>query len=145
MMDLSSLNWRRIIVIGVIVIVVIWLGITCLNKVGSGVGSMSSPENTAKSAIMTLESKDGAKVAPYFTPIPGALMGQRVDATLSGFDTIDIQNLKCMLILQEGASARVQAVYDMVVTVNGAVSIQHCSKVIKLVQLEKKWYINEAF
>ena len=111
----------------------------------SGVGSMSSPENTAKNAIMALESKDGSKVAAYFTPIPGALMGQRVDATLSGFDTMDIQNLKCMLILQEGASARVQAVYDMVVTVNGAVNIQHCSKVIKLVQLEKKWWINEVF
>lgn len=139
------MNWRRLILIIVVVVVVLWLGGTCLTKLGSGVGSTNSPENTAKSAVMAFESKDGAKVAAYFTPIPGALMSQRVNVQLSSFDTIDIQNLKCMLVLKEGSSARVQAVYDMVVTVNSAIDIEHCSKVIKLVELEGKWYVNEVF
>jgi hypothetical protein len=139
------MNWRRIIVIGVIVVIVIWLGITCVGKLGSGIGSTNSPEGTTRAAIMSLEGKDGTKVATYFTPIPGALMSQRVNSMFANFDTIDIQNLKVMLVLKEGSSARVQAVYDMILTQGGYINTEHCSKTIKLVQIDKKWYINEVF
>jgi len=138
---------RRIIVIGVIVIIVLWLGITCVSKLGSGTGSVNTPEGAVKSVIMSFEGRDSAKVASYFTPIPGALMAHRTDSMFTNFDTIDIQNLRVMLILKEGSSARVEATYDMVVTVNGAVDTQHVVRTIKLVESvsEKRWYINEAF
>ena len=139
------MNWKRIIVIGIVVIIVLWLGITCVSKLGSGIGNTNSPEGAVKSTIMSFEGKDSAKVASYFTPIPGALMAHRVDSMFTNFDSIDIQNLRVMLILKEGSSARVEATYDMVVTVNGAVDTQHVVRTIKLVQIDKKWCINEAF
>jgi hypothetical protein len=139
------MNWRRIIVIGIIVIIVLWLGITCMSKLGSGIGSTNSPEGTTRAVIMSLEGKDGTKVATYFTPIPGALMSQRVNSMFANFDKVDIQNLKVMLVLKEGSSARVQAVYDMILTQGGYINTEHCSKVVKLIQLDGKWFVNEVF
>ena len=137
---------RRIIVIGVIVIIVLWLGITCVGKLGSGIGSTNSPEGTTRAAIMSLEGKDAAKVAAYFTPIPGALMSSRVNNLYRNIKSLDIQNLNAMLMLNEGAAARVEATYDMVFTSSlGQISTEHCQKTIKLVLIEGKWFVNEVF
>jgi hypothetical protein len=116
-----------------------------MSKLGGGIGSTNSPEGTTKSAIMSIEKMDATKVAAYFTPVPGALESQRLKSMFASWDTIDIQNLKCMLVLKEGASARVQAVYDMILSQGGYINTEHCSKTLKLVQIDKKWYINEVF
>jgi len=66
------MNWRRIVVIVLVVVFAIWGFSYCAGKFGSGTGSMGSPTSTVKSAIMAFKSKDTTKVTPYFTPMPGA-------------------------------------------------------------------------
>ncbi len=136
---------RRVIIIGALIVVLLLAGNWCLGKMQTGMGSTNSPVNTAKSAVMAMESKDVAKVTAYFTPIPGQVMATRLTNTFSKMDKLDIQNFKGMLVLQEGAAARVQVTYDMVFTQSGYVNTEHCAKTLKLVQLDKKWFVNEVF
>jgi hypothetical protein len=66
-------------------------------------------------------------------------------ALLLNFDAVSIANLRTMKISEQGLSAQVQATWDLLLTKNGVVSTQHYAKTIKLIKIENKWYINEAF
>lgn len=138
---------RRIIIIAVLVIALIGGAGLCVSKVqiGGTAGPGKNPEATVKAAIMAMEKMDPAKVTPCFTPIPGASMANRLATLYSKVDSIDIQDLKCMLVLDEGVAARVQATYNMVFAQGGYVNTERCNKTIKLIKLDGKWYINEPF
>ncbi|MBV6341212.1 hypothetical protein [Candidatus Magnetobacterium casense] len=137
---------RRVVVIGAVIVVLLLVGNWCLGKMQTGMGSQNSPVNTAKGAVMAMEAMNPEKVVAYFTPIPGQIMATRLANTFSKMDKLDIQNFKGMLILQEGAAARVQVTYDMVFTQGGYVNTEHCAKTLKLVNPDgKKWYVNEVF
>ncbi len=137
---------RKLLLI-VLVIAVLWFGGSwCVSRLSSGMGSINTPEATSKAAIMSLETLEPAKVQAYFTPIPGQLMANKLARTYLNLKALDVQNLRVMVVSEEGSAARVEAAYDMVLTSQlGALSTEHCAKTIKLIQQDKKWYINEAF
>lgn len=139
------MRWGRVIIVGVIVALGIWGVSTCMGKMQTTTGSQKSPVATVRSAITAFESMKPEKVTVYFTPIPGRLMHVRLRDMFQNFDKLDIKNMDVMLILDNGVAARVQAVYDMVLTQNGYIDTEQCSKYIKLVKIEGIWYINEAF
>lgn len=134
---------RRLVIVGVLILALVVGGGYCLSNLPSSI-KQGSPEAVAKGAILALETKDADKVTAYFTPIPGRLMTTRLTSTFQ-FDSVKIQDLVVHTILNEVSSARVQAVYDMVVTKDGVVNVQHCNKVLKLVKIDGKWWINEPF
>lgn len=139
---------RRLVVIGVVVVLLVWGVISCYSYMQSSTVSLGSPVGAAKGAIEAMESMEPAKVTAYFTPIPGALMGTRLINTYKNITKLDIQNLNAMLVLNEGSAARVEVTYDMVFTTSlGQISTEHCSKIIKLVfnESKDKWLINEVF
>ncbi len=134
--------------VGLIIIGILLLALAgwCMGQLQSGTGSMKSPEATAKSAIMSLESLQPAKTQAYCTPVPGQLMANRLSRMYLNIKELDIQNLAVMLVSREGSSARVQAVYDMVLTsLLGAVSTEHRMQTLKLIEQDGKWYVNEVF
>ncbi len=134
---------RRWIVLGIVAVVIIFLLVTCMGNISKS--SQGSAEDTARNAIEAISSKDVEKVKGYFTPIPGAVMANQLRQLYSRYDSIDIQDVTVMIVLEEGSAARVQAVYDMVLHNGDFINVQHCKDTIKLVKIEKKWYVNEAF
>jgi len=137
---------RKVVVIIISIILLALAGSWCMSQLQGGTGSMKSPEATAKSAIMSLESLQPAKTQAYCTPVPGQLMANRLSRMYLNIKELDIQNLAVMLVSKEGSSARVQAVYDMVLTSHlGAVSTEHRLQILKLIEQDGKWYVNEVF
>lgn len=134
---------RRLVIVGILILALVLGGGYCLSKLPSSI-KQDNPEAVAKAAILALETKNAGKVTAYFTPIPGRLMATRL-APIFQFDSIKIQDLVVQTTLNEVSSARVQAVYDMVVTKDGILNVQRCNKVLKLVKIDGKWWINEAF
>lgn len=137
---------RRLIILGLIIILGIWGAITCVGYFQSSMVSMDSPVGAATGAIQAMESMEPAKTIAYFTPIPGALMHTRLTNMYKNITKLDIQNLNAMPVLNEGAAARVEAAYDIVATsALGQINTEHCKKIIKLVSIDGKWFINEVF
>ena len=139
------MRYRRIIVVGILLLLLVVSGGYCISQLPGNKIKQSNPEEVVKAAISALETKDTDKVTAYFTPIPGRIMSTRLKETTFVFDSIDIQDLVVYRTLDEISSVRIQAVYDMVVTSGGIVNVQHCNKVLKLVRIDGKWWINEAF
>lgn len=135
---------KRLIVIGFVIIVVIFLAVTCFNSMGGSHFGNNNPESTTQGAIEAMESRDANKVIGYFHMYYRPAMVRSM-ALLNSFDSIKINNVTVMKMKEEGLSAQVQATWDLLLTKNGVVSSQHYAKVIKLVKIEGKWYINEAF
>ncbi len=137
---------RRIVFLGILIILLIWGIISCMSYVGSSLGNINTPESTTKAVIMSMESMKPDKTVAYFTPIPGALMRTRLGTMHTNISKLDIQNLRTMVMSNEGSAARVQAVYDVVFTTNlGEVGTQHYAKTIKLINQDDKWLVNEVF
>ena len=136
---------RVLVIVGVLLLVLIVGGI-CVSSMSSSRVTGNDAAAITKAAVMAIETMDTTKVVAYFTPLPGGAMLSRLDALYSGIKSLSIEHLNVLLIATEGSSARVQASYDMVFTSSvGAVNTQHCDKVVKLIQVDSKWYINEPF
>lgn len=137
---------RRVIVIG-LAVVLIFFGVgTCVSKVGESVRMQGDPVGVVNYTIRAFASKDVEKVRANFTPIPGQTMAARMTLVFAKFDKIEVENLHCQESLRELTSARVEATYDIVVTTpSGQVAVEHYAKTIKLVLIGDKWYINEPF
>ena len=108
-------------------------------------GSQKSPMATVRSAIQDFELRDPAMVTRYFTPIPASIMRIRLEETFQWLDKLDIQDLDVWIVSNDGLAARIQARYNMIMTQDQYIDSQRCNKQIKLVKLEGKWFINEAF
>lgn len=143
------MRWGRVIALLVILGFIAWGGYNCLGNLGlvekAERVSLGSPEATVKSAIKSFESMKPEYTARHFTPIPGSIMQFRLANDWQYIDEIDIQNLSVMIVLNEGVAARVQAVWDMVMTQNQYIETERRAETIKLVKIGDSWYINEAF
>ena len=138
---------RRFIFIAV-VLVVAFVGTTMYcGQVGMGraASAAKSPEGTVKAAVMALEQRDPAALTPCFTPIPGSVMAGRLMTMFVNMESLEIQNLQAVVVLNEGVGAKVRADYDMVFSTRGYINTEHRSRTLKLVRIDGLWYINEPF
>jgi hypothetical protein len=136
--------WRKVVVVGLIVLACFGFAV-CVATMQEGMGKFDSPERVAKDAIMALESRDADNICQYFTPIPSNLMRARIAPIFANVDAIKIKNLNIVLISNEGIAARVRANFDMLITRDQYIETQHLAKNLKLVCIDGKWYLNEAF
>lgn len=135
---------KLIIVVIILVIAVFGLCRANLIHIGSA-GPGKTPEQTVKSAVLALAKLEPEKVTLFFTPRPGAAMATHLTALYANMESLDIEDLHVTLILDEGIAARVQATYNMTFTAQGFTNTEHCSKIIKLVKIDGKWWINDVF
>lgn len=136
---------RRVVLIVVVVAGLIVGGGYCMSQMPAPMAKQDDPATVASAAIAAIESRKAEDVTRYCTPIPGRQVAQSLTRIWNQFDTVEVSDLTTVIILREGSSARVHAVFDMVVTRDGMVDVQPCDKVLKLVQQDGKWWINEAF
>jgi hypothetical protein len=143
------MRWGRVIAVLAIIGFLVWGGYNCLGNFGLMTRpervNLGNPEATVRSAIMSYESMKPEYTARHFTPIPGSIMQYRLANNWQYIDKIDIENLSVMIVLNEGVAARVQAVWDMVMTQNGYIETVRRAETLKLVRLEDDWYINEDY
>jgi hypothetical protein len=104
---------------------------------------MGSPESTVKGALLAYETENTSNVIVYFTPIYGSQMKENLNRLFNASESIQIENVDTMIIYKEGLAARVQVSWDMGTEVSGQISVQHFAKNVSLVQIDKKWYINQ--
>lgn len=141
---------RRIIMIAIVIIVLVGGAAICSGQLNFGSisntsGPGDSPKETVKGAITSLEDMNPDKTVSYFTPVPGSAMKNRLALLFSNMDSLDIENMRVIVIAEEGVAAKVQVSYSMIYTAKGYINAENRSHVIKLVKIEDKWYINEAF
>ena len=135
---------KLIIIVIILVIAVFGLCKSNLIHIGSA-GPGTTPEQTAKAAVLALAKLEPEKATLFFTPIPGAAMANRLADLYMNIESLDIEDLTVILTLEEGVAARVQATYNMIFTAQGYTNTEHCSKIIKLVKIDGKWWINDVF
>lgn len=131
---------------GILVIAIGLLAIicyTCYQAMGYHQASMNSPQSTVKGALLSYETEKVSNVIVYFTPIYGSQMKENLQRLFNACDSIHIENVDTMLIYKEGLAAHVQVSWDMATEVSGQISTQHFGKTVNLVQIDKKWYINQ--
>lgn len=137
---------KKFIIIGIILVIAVFGVGKCANLIHIGSdGPGATPEKTVKGAVLALAKLEPEKVTAYFTPVPGAAMANRLATLYMNMESLDIEDLTVILILEEGVAARVQATYDMIFTAQGYTNTEHCSKIIKLVEIDGKWWINDVF
>ena len=139
------MNIRRVILIVIVIILLVLGSGYCLSNMEEGMADQDDPEIVARAAILAIETMDADKVAAYFTPIPAQGMRNRLNDIYTTYESVRIEGLAVDCTLNEGLAAKVQAVYAMVVSRDGVPNIQHCNKMVKLVKIDNKWWINEAF
>ena len=135
---------RRILFVLIVIGLLVIGGGYCLN-LSPGLVDQDHPDVVTRAAIEAIGTMDAESVTAYFTPLPSRSMSARLNTTFNYYDSIEISGLTTRIALDDGVAAQVRADYDMIVTKDGNQNIQHCSKVIKLVQIDGKWWINEAF
>lgn len=133
---------RRLILIGGICVLVL-IGMVIYNGMGYQQSAMSSPKSTIDGVMDAYQTQDVKNVIAYFTPIPSSQMKENLIRLFRACDSIKMSNVDVLVIYQEGLAARVQVSWDMETEVAGEVSTQHFAKVISMVKIEKKWYINQ--